>query len=237
MRYFLLITCFITNLLSAAPDTFIVGTNSEFPPFSYMEKGEIVGFDIDVAKEVANRLGKKVQFKDMPFDALIPDVVLGNVDFVAAGVCITDERAKRVSFTKSYLLEDPLVILSRQPNLVLEDLKGKTVAVVEGFTADIFMSSQPGVNVISLSTQADGFLALKNWRADAFVTASTTVNSFYETQNPSDYYTTIIDTTGETCALVVPKNRPELHAELQKALDGMECDGAMAKLKNKWKVQ
>lgn len=219
-----------------AEEKLIVGTNAEFPPFTYIENKVIVGFDIDIAKEVAKRLGKTIQLKDMPFDALIPDVTLGHVDFVAAGMSYTKERAKRVLFTKSYTSQDPLVILSKQ-KLDLDSLKGKTVVVIEGFTADHFMSSKPEVNLTRLPTQADGFMALKSGRADAFVTAKSTVDAFFEVQDASEFQVTPLDGTGETCVLMVPKNKPQMLADIQNALDAMEEDGTLAKLKAKWKLR
>lgn len=233
----LLFIVFSCSLLQASSDSLTVGTNAEFPPFSYIEKGEIVGFDIDIAKEVAQRLGKTIQFKDMPFDALIPEVTLGDVDFVAAGMSYTEERAKRVSFTKTYLTEDPLVILTTKEEVGnLEDLKGKNVVVVEGFTADLFVSSKEGIDLVRLPTQTDGFMAIKNGRADAFVTAKSTVEAFFEKQDASQFHITVIEGTGETCALMVPKSKPEMLSEVQKALDEMETDGMLAQLKSKWKL-
>ncbi|MBA3721440.1 MAG: amino acid ABC transporter substrate-binding protein [Parachlamydiaceae bacterium] len=236
-KLLILITCFYIFAIKASDNTVIVGTNAEFPPFSYIENKELVGFDIDVAKEVATRLGKKIQFKDMPFDALIPEIILARVDFVAAGMSYTAERAKRVMFTKPYITKDPLVIFSTsKQKFNLDDLNTKTVIVIEGFTADFFMSSKAGVNLIRLPTQADGFMAIKSGRADAFVTSKSTVDAFFELQDASHFQITILDGTGETCALVVPKNKSNLFVEIQKALDDMENDGMMAKLKAKWKL-
>ena len=235
-KLFLCISCLSVTLLQASDDSLIVGTNAEFPPFTSIENRVIVGFDIDIAREVGVRLGKIIQFKDMPFDALIPDIILGRVDFVAAGMSYTEERAKRVSFTTPYLSEDPLVIFTSQ-DITVDNLIDKTVIVVEGFTADVFMSSKPGVNIIRLPTQADGFMALKSGRADAFVTAKSTVDAFCETQDAVQFHTTLIEGTGETCALVVPKNKIKLLKDIQNALDQMKEDGTMAKLKNKWNLQ
>lgn len=232
----ILIACLGTSLLQAA-EPLIVGTNAEFPPFTYIENKEIIGFDIDIAKEVAKRLGREIEFKDMPFDALIPDITMGYVDFVAAGMSYTEERAKRVLFTKSYLSEDPFVIFTKNKKLTLDDLEGKSVVVIEGFTADLFISSKKGINVIRLPTQADGFMAIKSGRADAFVTAKSTADAFMATQDASQFHVTLIDGSAETCALVVPKSKPELLEDIQKALDSMEKDGTLAKLKIKWKLQ
>ena len=235
---FTLFTCFSVSILHALAPALIVGTNAEFPPFCYIENKTIVGFDIDIAKEVAQRLGKKIQFKDMPFDALIPEIILGHVDFVAAGMSYTEERAKRVSFTKPYITEDPLVILTNSnKKMTLDDLQGKTVIVIEGFTADLFMSSKNGINLIRLPTQADGFMAIKSNRADAFVTAKSTVDAFFDIQDSSAFHTSLLEGTGETCALVVPKNKSEILTEVQNALDDMETDGTLTKLKAKWKLK
>ncbi len=232
----LLMTVFFISSQAFSSNTLIVGTNAEFPPFTYIESGEIVGFDIDIANEVGRRLTKDIHFKNMPFDALIPDILLNNVDFVAAGMSYTEERAKRVLFTKPYLSEDPLVIFTSDKNVrSIEDLTNQTVVVVEGFTADLFMSSKKGIKLIRLPTQADAFLAVKSRRAAAFITAKSTVDAFFEKQPEAKFHTIGIEGTGETCALVVPKNRAPLLKEIQQALDAMESDGTLAKLKKKWK--
>jgi polar amino acid transport system substrate-binding protein len=219
-------------------DTLVVGTNAEFPPFTYMENNVIVGFDIDVIKEVGKRLNKKIKIKDMPWDALIPELILGNLDVVAAGMSYTEERSKRMLFTKNYLNEDPLVMMTKVDHDVdLNDLNGKTVVVIEGYTADLLMSQKKGVTLIRLPTQADGFMALKSGRADAFVTAKSTVDAFFEKQDATQFKTTPIEGTTETCALVIPKSKPQVLAEVQKALDEMESDGTLDKIRIKWKLQ
>ena len=233
-KLFLLLASFS---LQASEGTLIVGTNAEFPPFSYIENGTIVGFDIDISKEVAQKLNKTIQWEDMPFDALIPAVVLGHVDFAAAGMSYTEERAKRVFFTKSYLKEDPLVILSKTKEPLSQDLTGKKVVVIEGFTADLLMSSKKGITLIRLPTQTDGFIALKSGRADAFVTAKSSVTAFLNSKNKESFQITPLDDTGETCAIIVPKSKPKMLEELQKALDNMEEEGIIDSLKTKWKLQ
>ncbi|MDP1879399.1 MAG: transporter substrate-binding domain-containing protein [Parachlamydiaceae bacterium] len=236
-KILILLSCLGISLLYAKENHLVVGTNAEFPPFCFIEDNKIIGFDIDIANEVGKRLGKTIEFKDIPFDALIPAVNLGQVDFVAAGISYTEERAKRVLFTKPYLSDDPLVILTMKQPFSLDDLKNKSVIVIEGFTADDFMSSILGINLIRLPTQADGFMALKSGRADAFVTAKSTVDTFFEMQDPSQYFTTTLEGTGETCALMIPKKKAALLVDIQIALDEMEKDGTMIQLKTKWKLR
>ncbi len=223
------------------PNTLIVGTNAEYPPFSFISEGQITGFDIDIAKEVCKILHKNIELKDMPFEALIPDLILGNIDFIAAGVTYTEERAQRVLFTKPHLSNDPLVILTRSEEKFPQDggvdqLKGKTVVVNEGFTADLYLTGKGDLKLLRLATTADAFLALKNKRADAFVTAKSTLNSFLDTQGDSSFQVNVINGTIENNVLVVSKKNPQLAQEIQSALDTMEANGTLKKIKTKWKL-
>lgn len=228
--------CFCAIGLQAAP--LIVGINAEFPPFCFIEDRKIIGFDIDVASEIAKRMGRELELKDMPFDALIPEVILGRVDLVTGGMSYTEERAKRVLFTKTYLDADPLVVFSMAKTPVSFDLiKGKNIVVVEGFTADQLMSTKKDINLLRLSNQADAFMALKCGRADALVTAKSTINTFFDKHDSTLYHSDIIEGTNETCAIIVPKSKPEILSEAQKMLDAMEADGTLSTLKAKWKLR
>lgn len=220
----------------------VIGTNAEFPPFTFRQDGKIVGFDIDIAKEVCSRLGKEALFKDMPFDGLIPDLSLGQVDFIAAGMTPTPERAKRVSFTEPYLKEDPLValVLAEAAATPLEDLnslEGKKIVVNEGYTADLLLSGKEELDLIRLASPTDGFLALKSGRADVFVTAKSTLHSFLKTQNPGEFHAfPLLNENPDTCALVVAKNNPDLLHKIQAALDEMQQDGTIAQIKMRWNL-
>jgi arginine/lysine/histidine transporter system substrate-binding protein len=217
-------------------DYAIVGTNAEFPPFAFVENEKIVGFEIDLAREVCQRLGKKMKIKDLPFDALLPEVILGQVDFVAAGMSYTEERAKRVLFTNSYLSNDPLVIVSLSEELkTIDDLTGKDVAVNEGYTADLFLSKREDINLIRLGSQpADGFLSLKSQRCDAFVTAENTLKPFLRKAKIENCYFSPIEGSNESCAIIVPKNYKRLRNKIQSCLDSMEEDGSLEEMRVHW---
>src|SRR5216684_1957016 len=99
------------TIITAQPmDTIIVGTNAEFQPFSFKQDETVTGFDIDVITEVLKRLNKKMVIKDMPFDALLPEIQLGNIHVIAAGITPTPERSQRALFTRPHLAAgNPLV--------------------------------------------------------------------------------------------------------------------------------
>lgn len=218
----------------------IVGTESNFPPFSSKEGGEIVGFDIDLVKEVARRLNKSIEFYDMSFEALIPQAEIGTVQIIAAGMTPTENRAKKVLFTNPYIVGDPLLIVSLVKRLdvgSLEALKqNKRVVVNQGYTSDLFMSTIEGPELIRLETPAEAFLALEQDRADAFVTARNTLVPFFKTHDEKNYDITPITETVEQTAFIVSKKYPALLESVQKTLDEIEADGTMKQLKQKWGI-
>jgi len=222
-------------------DTLIVGTNAEFPPFSFMENNKIVGFDIDIITQIAEQLGKKIIIKDMPFDALIPEIQLGNIQVIAAGMSPTLERAKRVFFTEPHLTNNPLVIItlaSNPPIKKIEDLTGKEVAVNEGYVSDMYMSTIAGpiIRRLSSASIADGILALQSSRAYAFVTAQISVKLFFKKYGAKKFQITPIPETDESDALAVSKKYPELFDRIQTILHDMKQDGTLQTIKQKWEL-
>jgi ABC-type amino acid transport substrate-binding protein len=217
----------------------IVGTNAEYFPFSFIENNEFKGFDIDVAKEVCKRLNKKIYIKDMPFETLIPEIILGHLDFAAAGLTYTEEKAKRVLFTKPYLTDDSLVMFtlaSRKKNIQFNDLSDKKILVNEGYTADLFVSKIPNLNIIRLNSPVDAFLALQSGNADVFVTAKSTLSGFIKKTNFEKFHFTEIENSEDQYSLVVSKKKPEMLEKVQKILDTLIEDGTIDQLKIKWNL-
>lgn len=221
----------------APADSIIVGTNAEYRPFTFIKGNQIVGFDIDIASEVCNRLGKQMVLKDMGFTTLIPALQLGTVQLVAAGMTPTPERARSVLFTKPYLEGDDLLILSlaKNPQITsLEQLSGKNVIVNEGYVSDSFMSEQKGPILQRLPNPATGFLALRSGRGDAFVIARSSAQPFFERYGKQDFHITPIKESANQYALAISKKYPELLEKVQKVLDQMTQDGTLDKIKAKW---
>jgi len=93
----------------------IIGTEPTFPPFEFVdEKNQVVGFDIDIANELAKRLGVKVEVVSLPFDSLIPALQQGKIDMVIAGMTITEDRAKVVDFSKPYFEANQAIVVRKE---------------------------------------------------------------------------------------------------------------------------
>lgn len=219
--------------------TLIVGTNAEYEPFSFIENSVVIGFDIDVITEVSKRLGKKIELKDMPFDALLPKTLFGEIQVIAAGLTATPDKAKRVFFTKPYLTGDQLIVISlaqNPPITNLKDLDQKDVVVNEGYTADLHMSTIPGPIIKRLATPTEGFLALTSGNAYAFVAAQSSVRPYFEKYGTEKFNIFLLDGIQDNYSFAVSKHYPELLEAVQNALDAMEQDGTLAQIKKKWNL-
>lgn len=218
----------------------LVGTSADYPPFSFLKDGNIVGFDIDVIKAVAERLHKKIEIKDIPFDMLIPEIQLGKIHLIAAGMTQTPARAERVLFTRPYIQGDKLLVLSpkNKPAIrSLEDLTNKEVLVNDGYTADLYMSKLKGPIIKRLKTPAEAFLALTTNKADAYVVASNTAQPFFKLYGSEQFNIYPLPEATDSYSFAISKKYPELLEPIQKAVDDLEADGTLAQLKQKWNLQ
>ena len=113
---------------------FIVGLDASFPPMGYLdENNEIVGFDIDLAKAVAENLGIEVKFQPINWDSKEMELNNGNIDCIWNGMTITDERLASMYFTKAYLANEQIVLVKEGGKIASKaDLSGKTVAAQAG---------------------------------------------------------------------------------------------------------
>ena len=115
-------------------NTVIIGIDDTFVPMGFKnEKGEIVGFDVDLAKEAFKRMNLKVIFQPIDWSMKETELTNGNIDLIWNGYTMTPEREKKVAFTNSYLKNRQVIVtLSNSKINTLNDLKGKTVTTQDG---------------------------------------------------------------------------------------------------------
>ena len=104
----------VPDSLSISVDKVLkLGTNAAFPPFEYVDGKNIVGFDITMGEKIAVGYGAKLEVVDMAFDSLIPALASGAIDFIAAGMSVTEERKKNVDFSDPYYESKQVVIIRK----------------------------------------------------------------------------------------------------------------------------
>ena len=146
-RFFglLSITILLSTLLlvgcGSKKETIIVGTEAGFAPYEYMKGNEVVGVDMDIAKAIADHLGKELEIRNMDFDGALLAVQNGTVDFVAAGVSVDEERALVMDFSIDYVDSTEVVVVNKDNPTVasIDDLDGKIIGVQQGNIADFWV--------------------------------------------------------------------------------------------------
>ena len=221
------------------PDTIVIGTAADYPPFSFKHDNIIVGFDIDVAVEAVKRLGKEYIIEDVPFELLIPQAMMGKLPIVAAGLSQTDQRVQQVYFTKPHMINNQLVVLTDIHHPVLknlDDLANKQIVVNKGYTADDYMSKLNNLAIDRIPTIADAVKALQSEKVDALVTEAQTVPLIFEKYG-QDFNLFVIPESQEAISLAISKQYPQLAQKLDVILDGMQQDGTLDQLQKKWNIQ
>lgn len=221
----------------------VVGTSADYQPYAFIDTktDEVVGFDIDVASEIATRMGKQVAIKDTPFNMLIFDLFSGDVDIIAAGLTPTARKAKKVNFTQVYFDKDPLIALTK-PGVMnitsVQDLIGKKVVVNTGYTADMYLTEQElDCEIVRLKSPAESLMALQSGSVDVFVSARSSLNPFLEQKNNADQFAMfLLPDTGDDYAIAIKKGNDKLLTSVNNAINMMRKDGTLDKLKKKWKL-
>lgn len=103
--------------------TLVMATNAEFEPYEYKKKGKIVGIDAEMAKAVADKLGKKLEIQDIAFDSIITAVQSGKADVGIAGMTVTEDRLKNINFSDSYTTAKQVIIVRNGKSASSFDLK------------------------------------------------------------------------------------------------------------------
>ena len=152
-------------------DTLIMVTEAGFAPYEYYDDGEIVGVDIDIAREIAKEMGKELVVKDVAFDSIINEVKTGKADFGVAGISYTDERAKQVDFSINYSTSNQVVVVKNGSNIRdVNNIDGKKIAVQLGSVADTYVTSNfKNSEIVREKKYLAAIQDLKDGKADAVV--------------------------------------------------------------------
>ena len=215
-----------------------VGMEPTFPPFEFSDEKtkEFVGFDIDVMKAIGKELGYKVEVQNLGFDALIPALEAGNIDVACSGITITDERAKKVNFSKAYYESGLTIVVLKSNNEIKDfaDLKGKKLAVQIGTTGAMEASRTEGATVREYNGLNEAYLELKNGGVDAVVN-DRPVNEYFLKQGGNEYAKAVgTPKEAEEYGIATAKKNTELAKNIDKALEAIRKNGEYQKIYEKW---
>ncbi len=216
----------------------VMVTSADYPPYEFRDtasgKGDIIGFDVDIAKYITNQLGYDLEIKDTDFSGIIPALQSGRADFAMAGMTPTEERKKNVDFSDIYYEAKNTIVTRKGSNLKTpEDLAGKKVGVQLGSTQEKTAKEFKNVQLVALNKTGDLVQEVKARRIDAAVIEDTIARGFIA-NNPDLQFTTIPSKPEEAgSAIAFPKNS-RLVNDFNRVLAEMKQSGEIERLIKKW---
>ncbi|MFN6469347.1 MAG: ABC transporter permease subunit [Nostoc sp. SerVER01] len=234
-----------SNSLKAASslgkDTLTMITSPDYPPYEFYDtktgESQIVGFDIDIAKTLAEKLGFKLKIMESDFNGLIPALQANRADFVMAGMTPTPERQKNVDFSIIYYEAKDTIVAAKGSNLKQpQDLSGKKVGVQLGTIQEqnIKKIAQKvvGIQLKQLNKVPEVVQEIKSRRIDAAIVEDTVAKGFAQA-NPDLEFNIIPSEEASGSAIAFPKNST-LVEPFNKVLQQIKDDGTLNQLVNKW---
>ena len=225
---------------AATTRVYSVGTDAAYAPFeSQNEKGEIVGFDIDIVRAVAQKAGLEVKFVNTPWEGIFNALKQGDRDLLVSSSTITDERKQSMDFTAPYFDAHQLIAVKGDSKVArFDDLKTLRVGVQTGTTGDETISKLQGKNSTNIKRFESTPLALKELEAGGIdaVVADNGVVINYVANNAVSKFKTVNDAAfvPEQYGIAVRKGNAELLGKLNLGLATIRADGTYDRIHAKY---
>ncbi|MGE4554157.1 MAG: ABC transporter substrate-binding protein [Desulfovibrionaceae bacterium] len=198
---------------------------------------ELTGFDVDICKAIAAKLGVPAEFKPVTSKNRIPMLAQGSVDILAATMTHKWERDDTIDFSITYFMDGQKLLVKKDSGIKsTADLAGKKVGTAKGSTSEQnIITAQPEANVVSFDEYPQAFLALQQGKVAAVTTDSGILAGLKASaDNPADYAIVGPFFSSEPYGLGVPENDSDFRDFVNKSLQQMWLDGSYAKLFEKW---
>jgi ABC-type amino acid transport substrate-binding protein len=221
----------------------VIGTSADYPPFEYRTPSfTIDGFDAELMREIARRLGVTVELRDYAFDGLLNGIQLGQLDGAIAAISVTDARSQQVSFSRTYHVGEDAVLappdyVGNQVTIA-DDLAGKRVGVQDGSVYETEMQRSlvdtgliKPADLVTYVDIRDAIVGLKQKTIDFVVLDGAAAASIAQT---GDAKLAGGGLARQQFAIALPKNSPELLAQVNRVLDDLFANGYIAGLEQKY---
>ncbi|MDO4262783.1 MAG: basic amino acid ABC transporter substrate-binding protein [Deinococcus sp.] len=208
-------------------------TSPDYPPYeSTNEQNEIVGFDVDMVNAMAQEMDVETKFTGQGFEGLIPSLISGRADLIAAGLSITEERARSVAFTDPYEETKNVIVVGAGSDLSgPESLNGKTIGVQLGTVQADMAAEIEGADVRTFNLFSEALAALKSGQIDSMIVDAPAGQNYVKANSDIKLAG---EMDGGTKALATQLECTDLVAELNAALATLQQNGELDKLRAKW---
>ena len=203
----------------------IMVTEAGFAPYEYYENGEIVGVDVDIAREIAKYLGKELVVKDIAFDSIINEVKTGKADFGAAGISYSDDRAKNVDFSINYSVSKQVVIVKNDSSIKnINEISNKKIAVQLGSIADTYVTENyKDANIVRQKKYLAAIEDLKTGKVDCVVMDELPASEIVASNDGIKILSGAL--TNDSYGMIVKKGNKELLDAINKVLENLKSEG------------
>lgn len=216
----------------------IMATTADYPPYEWHlvkdGKDEIVGFEIDIAKAIAEKIGVELVVKDMDFDGLIPALTAGKVDIVLAGMNPTPKRAESVDFTDVYISQKDVVLIRKEDAdkyTSKESLKDAKWATQKSTIQEEFIQKEfPDSYLQSVGKWGTAILSLNTKKVDAILMVDNTASRYADENENLMIAELDIESTPNEAAVAVAKNNGSLLMKVNEIIDEMKESGDIDQL-------
>lgn len=220
-------------------NTLRVGVDNTYPPMEFTnDKNETVGFDVDLANEIAKKLNKKLVLVPNAWDGIFLALDTDKFDCIISSVSLKADRLENYEFTKPYIANAQVIVVGAATDTIKEpkDLAGKKVGVQLNTTAD--ESTAKYLNEVQFEvTKYDQiiqcFSDLKAGRIDAVVVDEVVARD-YVSKDKESYKVTSAKLTNEPIGVCIKKGNTELRDKIQSVIDELKADGTLKKISEKW---
>lgn len=228
--YILLFICclfILTGCGKRNSNELIMVTEAGFAPYEYYENSEVVGVDVDIAREIAKEMGKTLVIKDIAFDSIINEVKTGKADFGAAGISYSEERAKNVDFSINYAVSKQVVIVKNDSSITdINSIGNKKIAVQLGSVADTFVTDEyDEATIVRQKKYLAAIEDLKVGKVDCVVMDELPAKEIVNSNTGIKILNGAL--TNDSYGMVVKKGNKELLEVINKVLNRLSSDGSI----------
>ncbi len=219
-------------------DTLVVGMELSYPPFEMSDQNnEPTGVSVDLAKALAESLGRPLRIENIAFAGLIPSLQTGKIDLIISSMTATEERAQSIAFSDPYLDTGLCLLVSKDSDIAsIDDLDqpGKAVAVKQGTTGHLYaMDEIENAKVLALEKESSAVLEVVQGKADAFIYDQMSTFRNWR-RNPEATRPLLVPFKKESWAIGLRKDEPELLAQVNAFLASFRADGGFDTLGNRY---
>ncbi len=237
----ILLVSVFTSCAKTDEKTLKVGIDDSYPPMEFKdESSKTVGFDIDLATEIAKKMDMKIEFVSTAWDGISQALNTDKFDCIISSVSITPKRLNEFLFTKPYIANSQMIVVKPNDNSIMkpEDLAGKKVgcqlSTTSNESADKLQAK--GVKFREFKTYdqiIQPFSDMKAGRIDAII-VDEVVGQYYIGKDTANFKAASAKLTNEPIGVCIKQGNTDLQTKIQKAIDDMIADGTMKTISMKW---